>query len=328
MKTRISGFLPRMWQGDLDEVNLLNHFFKILETTLERLSESDDVQQQKIDQLKNLIKGPKKWTNAYKVELKLLELMDDEEIRLEWRRRLADTAKLNETMRNFYQSQENEQNPQELRLLVRKLVCDLQWASEIKRVKGIHLYRIRRNVAIIFLASFVMFFLPTILNNLFDIVIDNIRFYYVYTAASSGLLGSSFSLLVSVRTNIGGYKLDNLRTMSKIGYIIARAAIGVGAGLIMFYLLQSGLLQGPVFPEFILSAEQLSNLEKGWSSLGGSDKLALPKDSIQTELRLGALAKPTHGVSLLIVWCIIAGFAEKMIPGLLNRKAEKVTPAK
>jgi hypothetical protein len=35
--------------------------------------------------------------------------------------------------------------------------------------------------------------------------------------------------------------------MSKMGYIISRAAIG--AGLIMFYLLQSGLLQGPVFPE-------------------------------------------------------------------------------
>ena len=61
-------------------------------------------------------------------------------------------------------------------MLVRKLVCDLQWAREIKCVKGIHLYRIRGNVAIIFLAIFFMFFLPTILDNLFGIVIDNIRF--------------------------------------------------------------------------------------------------------------------------------------------------------
>ena len=132
-------------------------------------------------------------------------------------------------------------------MLVRKLVCDLQWAREIKRVKGIHLCGIRKNVPLIFLASFFMFFLPTILDNLFGIVIDNIRFYYVYAVASSGLLGSSFSLTVSVRANIAGYKLDHLRTMSRMGYIIARGAIG--AGLIMFYLLQSGLLPGPVFPE-------------------------------------------------------------------------------
>jgi hypothetical protein len=76
----------------------------------------------------------------------------------------------------LFQGQESEQSPDNLRMLVRKLVCDLQWAREIKCVKGIHLYRIRGNVAIIFLAIFFMFFLPTILDNLFGIVIDNIRF--------------------------------------------------------------------------------------------------------------------------------------------------------
>ena len=327
MNHKIFDYLSRTRDEVLNEVYLLNHFYKILETTLERLSESGNVPQQIFDHLQEIIKGRKNWADAYKLELKLLELMDDEEISLEWHRRLADTGRLNETMRNFYQGQESQQSPEKLRVLVRKLVCDLQWASEVKRVKGIHLYRIRKNVAIIFLASFFMFFLPTILDKLFGASIDNIRFYYVYTAASSGLLGSSFSLLVSVRANIAGYKLDHLRTMSKMGYIIARAAIGAGAGLIMFYLLQSGLLQGPVFPEFILSADQLAKLELEWLNQNVGNKLALPENSIQTKLKLGALAKPTHGVSLLIVWCIIAGLAEKMIPGLLNRKAEKVEPA-
>ena len=328
MKYKLIDLMPQLRGMALREVYLLNHFYKILETTLERLSASNDIPNLSLQELDELIKGRKDWANAYKVELKLLELMDDEEICLEWNRRLADRRKLGDDTRLFYQGREKEKKPEKLRPLVRKLVCDLQWASEVKRVKGIHLYQVRRNVAIIFLSSFVMFFMPTIVANIFGSTIENIRFYYVYTAASSGLLGASFSLLVSIRTNANVYKLDQLRTMSKMGYIIARAAIGAGAGLIMFYLMQSGLIQGPVFPEFILSADQLAKLEAEWVDLGSKEKLALAKGSIEADLKLGALAKPTHGVSLLIIWCIIAGFAEKMIPGLLHKRANRVSATK
>jgi hypothetical protein len=105
--------------------------------------------------------------------------------------------------------------------------------------------------------------------------------------------------------------------------------VGAGAGLIMFYLVQSGLLSGAFFPKFIHTVAELESFR---SELANAGSLVLSNaqgvsQAIESTLSIGTLAQPAEGLSLLIVWCLLAGFSEKMIPGILNKKAkEAVSP--
>jgi hypothetical protein len=170
-----------------------------------------------------------------------------------------------------------------------------------------------------------VFFLPTICRIVFNVEFDNLRLYYLFTAASSGILGAAFSQLTSIQSRVQLANLDQVRAMSQMGYIIARAMVGAGAGLIMFYLVQSGLLSGAFFPVFIHTAEELA----GYQSELLASAIEITKhtynvsQSIEATLGVGTLARPGEGMSLLIVWCLLAGFSEKMIPGILNNKAKE-----
>ncbi|WP_157035354.1 hypothetical protein [Psychromonas ingrahamii] len=44
---------------------------------------------------------------------------------------------------------------------------------------------------------------------------------------------------------------------------------------------------------------------------------------MESSYAIGTLVQPAQGLSLLIVWCLLAGFSEKMIPGILTRKAKQ-----
>jgi hypothetical protein len=76
-------------------------------------------------------------------------------------------------------------------------------------------------------------------------------------------------------------------------FTISKIVTGFGAGLIMFYFLQSGLIKGIAFPEFT-----------------GDDHIILDGDF--------------RSLALLIIWCFISGFSEKLVPGILSKTEEQV----
>ncbi len=98
--------------------------------------------------------------------------------------------------------------------------------------------------------------------------------------------------------------------------------VGAGAGLIMFYFVQSGLLSGAFFPEFIHTIEEIENYRAELGLNGAAQPSQGLSQGIETSFAVGTLARPAQGLSLLIVWCLLAGFSEKLIPGILNNKAK------
>ena len=69
--------------------------------------------------------------------------------------------------------------------------------------------------------------------------------------------------------------------------LLSRALIGTGAGCVLYFFLRSGLLGGSAFP-------QLTTLDT-------------------------AGEVPRKDLALLIIWCFIAGFSEKLVPSILEK---------
>ncbi|MFT5116489.1 MAG: hypothetical protein ACI9NY_000008 [Kiritimatiellia bacterium] len=307
------------------EQYLLNQFYHNLQANIRRLTDKENAPTESLAELEACLQGELSWSTANRVELALVDFYDDISLQTEWQRRLAEVGRLPQNLMDFYAEQAEETDKAVLRALLARLVADLQWAVESKRVIRFNENQMRKKVVALFLCAFVLFFLPTICRTLFNVEFDNLRLYYIFTAASSGILGAAFSQLTSIQSRVQLASLDQVRAMSQMGYIVARAMVGAGAGLIMFYLVQSGLLSGAFFPVFIHTAEELA----GYQNELLESAIAITKNtygvsqSIEATLGVGTLAQPGAGMSLLIVWCLLAGFSEKMIPGILNNKAKQ-----
>lgn len=134
-------------------------------------------------------------------------------------------------------------------------------------------------------------------------VFDNSHFgahLGLYTSALFGLLGALFSRLLTVMQPRKAAVIDELYNAATFRYILARGMIGILGALVVYFFLQSGLVEGNVFPKF----NELGM--KAISSPGGSDNWP-------TRLLL-----PSGSLALLIVWSFIAGFSESLVPTILS----------
>ena len=130
---------------------------------------------------------------------------------------------------------------------------------------------------------------------------DNTHFaaqFGLYTSALFGLLGALFSRLLTVMQPRKALAIDELYNAATFRYILARGMIGILGALVVYFFLQSGLVEGNVFPKFReLGLEAISP--------GG--------DNWPTRFML-----PSRGLALLIVWSFIAGFSESLVPTILS----------
>jgi hypothetical protein len=305
------------------EQYLLNQHYQNLRAVIRRLADKETTASDPLIRLENELDADLSWATANRVELAVVEHYDDISLVTEWRRRLAEVDNLPAELSVFYSEQREETSIAVLRSLMSRLVSDLQWVIESKRVVRFNESRMRRNVVTMFLCAFVLFFTPTISRIFFNMEFENLRFYYIFTAATAGILGATFSQLTSIQSRVQAATIDQVRAMSQLGYILARAVVGAGAGLIMFYLVQSGLLSGAFFPAFIQTAEELLQYQQAVDVL--SKNISGISQAIESSYGIGTLAQPAQGLSLLIVWCLLAGFSEKMIPGILTKKAKQAT---
>lgn len=321
--------LPTLSQLMKNEQYMLSQFCHTLQAKITRLKNNDASLSESLASLESLLTSQLSWSDANRIELALVDFYDETTLITEWQRQLADVQRLPAHLADFYMAQATEGNSQTLRALLSRLVSDLQWAKESKRVIRFNEGKMRRNIVGVFLMSFVLFFSPTLLRALFGLEFDNLRLYYIFTAATSGIIGAGFSQLTSIQSRVQAANLDQVRAMSKLAYILARSMVGAGAGLVMFYLVQSGLLSGAFFPEFIHNVGDLNQFQEALGSIATQASVNLNgvTQKIESTLAIGTLAQPAQGLSLLIVWCFLAGFSEKMIPGILNNKAKKATSA-
>jgi hypothetical protein len=94
--------------------------------------------------------------------------------------------------------------------------------------------------------------------------------------------------------------LDELFNAQSYHYIILRAGVGVLGSLVVYFFLQSGLVEGSVFPKF-------NDLSVNIMQLGGPRAVKWP----------ATIMLPSVSLALLIMWSFIAGFSESLVPTVL-----------
>jgi hypothetical protein len=94
-------------------------------------------------------------------------------------------------------------------------------------------------------------------------------------------------MLGSLKSRLTASELDDMKLMRPWVMLFSRAMIGTGAGCVLYFFLRSGLLGGSAFPE-------LTTLDT-------------------------AEVVPRKDLALLIIWCFIAGFSEKLVPSILEK---------
>jgi uncharacterized integral membrane protein len=157
-----------------------------------------------------------------------------------------------------------------------------------------------------------------------------LRYPGLLMAIASGILGAWFSMLVSAEKRLSGLSLEELRSAQSNYTLIGRMIFGASAAVIFYFLLRAGLIEADILPDIS---------EVGFEAVGVSDEQAI----IVREMMRGGITScyegdvegsgsgivtsfgrflPSQNMCLLIVWGVICGFSEKLIPATLTRNAD------
>ncbi len=273
-----------------EELELIEQFFVTLNATFQQVKATNPSSNNEIlEKIEELLKLTS-WQNAYEIERLLVEIYDDKTLDVEVNRRLVDAkANLSENISSHYDNQiaaATEESTK--RSILNRMINDLQWNYAIKeaRRKYSRVVSIKNGWA--FIISLVIFVLIFVLGKSY---ILNGKLPYLVIALSAGLVGASFSMVVTSKSRLAASSFDELKGLHRTIYVVTRSLIGLGATLILYFMLQAGLLTGSVFPKFseVTQKQELINL------------------------------------ALLISWSIVAGFSEKFVPNLLAKAEEKAT---
>lgn len=261
-------------------------------------------------------KPPKKtWRNAYYIEQMLALIFPIQKIDIELSRRIEEAkGTLPESKCTYYANQVvRELDSEQVQMsgdtdidkksLLIHLISDLQWHKEKQQVERSYGRTARLRTTIMFVFAFLIFFLPNIIPPFAHVLLDaafggSARIYFVFTAIAPGCLGAAFSLLISIRKRLEESNLDGVKVLYRYSYIVSRVVIGMGAGLVFYYFLQSGLINGDLLP----------------TPFSGS---ALPEGGASTTLEY-------KDIALVIIFCFLSGFSETIVPNLLSRTEKQV----
>jgi hypothetical protein len=294
-----------------DEIReLTSQFYVTLGAYFSRLSVSDDrAAAKRIREL--LTQAERSWTHAYEIEQLLIDLYDDDTVRTELEvRALEAKAVLRPEQTALYEQElksirdpDTPMTPARRRVLLARLVNDLQWRYTVNEATRRYSKAVTSRAGTLFvlaLAAFSVLIAYTIIAKP-QFAPNDLRLFAF--AALAGAWGATFSILTSLKDRLKGSGLDDLKLMRPWVMLISRALIGSGAACILYFFIVSGLLRGSaissIFPDFGSASTARSASPDGTPML------------------------PVDQLALLVVWCFLSGFSERMVPGLLERIESK-----
>lgn len=157
----------------------------------------------------------------------------------------------------------------------------------------------------------------------------------LYTAMISGLFGACFSRLQYMQANAEQLSLGDLKNAREWTSILLRLCVGMSGALIVFFFLQSGIVAGSLFPEphklglqsysVPLAGDLANSADRVMQDAGKAADAAnavAPPPSPAPGVRPGErplrLMLPRPALALLVIWCFLAGFSERLVPNILS----------
>lgn len=256
---KISSWLKK---GAKEEPELIEQFFVTLSATFQQIKVNNPTAVvDTIESIDDLLKV-RSWKNAYEIERLFVDIYDEKTLDVEVDRRLVEAkTNLSENLSSHYAKKvgeipkvddttTNEKKlsiVEEKRAILNRMLNDLQWKYALKETSKKYSRDITYLNGYAFIISAIIFGVMIVLGELFD-WIGNLD--YLVIALGAGLVGASFSMVVNSKSRLAASSFDELKVLRRPIYVIIRALIGLGAALILYFILQAGILAGSVFPNF------------------------------------------------------------------------------
>jgi hypothetical protein len=276
---------------------ILDQEYKILLTKFEKIKHEQNLKEESSDivaKISNLFEQEQNRTNLSQIELYLVSIYSDEEVLMEIKIKMLETEeKLTpEAMLLFQVESQKETNINEKRILLNRLNEKLQIWDDLSDLEKNFIAKTRVRTSLFFFFAILMFFavdqVPSFAE--FLSVTKGSKGEAIVTAMSAGLMGTTFSMLLGLKVKLNISSLEDLKVIHRFDYLFSRTIIGLTSGLLLFYFFHSEMITGTIFPVFNKSTPIVTDSNN----------------------------------SLLILWCFISGFSEKLVPDLIAQTEKKI----
>jgi hypothetical protein len=290
----------RVFYGDLAEDRaLVAQTYVSLETQWRRICARSDFDSQPpalIELVERLFEQPQSWLTANALEQAIVSLMSPADLDVFFQLKLLDArVVLPARYSTFFEAAWREANGSERTALTFRMLKELHWFYAVRQQRRLEEAKIRVRTGLLFMFSFLFFFFPKLMPATSEALFrtgSDLKSLYAVTAIAAGWIGATFSMMLNMNQRVKHMSLDPLKVMSRYGFLLTRVMIGIGGGLMVFYGLQAGVVGGTFLPD-------LTNIA-------------------------GELSAADH--AMLVIWCFLAGFSERFVPGLLARVSPDTKP--
>jgi len=290
----------------IDEASLSEHQKQIYATVKEMLNAPAEV---------SAITEDRGWDGIYQAESSIALLYSGERLRQEIDACLHDLRNLNEaeahTLRLDYQRLVKHavdgstagSDDTTLIVYLLRLMEGIHWNKKKRYVVGELYAQATRRILWCILVSFVLLILPYIAVNVFYEP-NNLGWWWsmliLWTALTAGLFGAFFFRLTDLKNRSIAMGVDEMALQRRWSYTLLRAGVGVCGALVVYFFLRSVIVEVTLVPKF----EEIR-----------IDPVKV--SSADTSFWMSFMV-PSKAMALFTIWCFLAGYSEKLVPGILS----------
>ena len=278
----------------------------------------------------------KAWNEAYRLERLIAVIEPGDNLLPELRRRVAQALQEKVTSATrlsaaleaaLPQTFDTNETPPKLRphgeaiprAMLLETLKDIHWSYQRKFFSRPILRSATRKIVFLGFVAFLLFICPYVV--LYGMLamrpppaFHEWAWLPLWSAVTAGLFGALFSRLLYLQMNWASLSVGGLKDARDLTSILLRCCVGMTGAVIMSFFLQANIVSGALFPHF----DQIGLVE-----------IFFPVREISPDQNLGSLLPlhlvyPSQGLALLVMWCFLAGFSERLVPSILQETASSL----